>query len=95
MAVARLMPNVGGPSYSKRKILMIVVMSRLLDAAPVWVVKTLRAKCNISSLIRAQRLAALRLTKAFRTVSDDAALVLAGTTSVDLTTLKREPASTR
>lgn len=35
-AVGRLMPNVGGPSVTKRMLLSVVVTSRLLYAAPVW-----------------------------------------------------------
>lgn len=35
-AVGRLMPNVGGPSAVKRRLLSTVVISRLLYATPVW-----------------------------------------------------------
>jgi hypothetical protein len=36
VALGRLMPNVGGPSQSKRSLLMSVVHSRLLYGAPTW-----------------------------------------------------------
>ncbi|KAL4088732.1 hypothetical protein QTP88_023816 [Uroleucon formosanum] len=36
VAIERLMPNVGGPSQSKRSLLMSVVHSRLLYGAAVW-----------------------------------------------------------
>lgn len=84
LAVSRLMPNVGGPSYAKRRILMSVAMSRLLYASPAWAERALTSERNRHCLIRAQRLAALRLTRAYRTVSADAALVLAGVIPVDL-----------
>lgn len=35
-ALARLMPNVGGPSQSKRSLLKSVVHSRLLYGAVIW-----------------------------------------------------------
>lgn len=35
-ALTRLMPNVGGPSACKRRMLRSVVESVLLYAAPVW-----------------------------------------------------------
>lgn len=36
MALVRLMPNVGVPSARSRKLLMSVVDSKLLHAAPIW-----------------------------------------------------------
>lgn len=35
-AIGRLMPKIGGPSTAKRSLLASVVVSRLLNAAPVW-----------------------------------------------------------
>lgn len=83
------MPNVGGPSYAKRRTLLNVVMSRLQYAAPVWAEKAMRSERNRVYLIRAHRLVALRMARAYRTVSDDAALFLAGTMPVDLAALER------
>ncbi|XP_022177299.1 uncharacterized protein LOC111038481 [Myzus persicae] len=62
LAIGRLMPNLGGPSQSKRALLMSV----------------------------AQRIAALRVTRAYHTVSAEAALFLAGTPPVDLLALERK-----
>lgn len=36
VTVVRLMPNIGGPSTAKRRLLASVAESRLLYAAPVW-----------------------------------------------------------
>lgn len=95
VTVARLMLNVGELSYSKRRMLMNVVMSRLLYAAPVWTERALVLECNRSCLIRAHRLAAFHLIRAYRTVSDEVALVLAGMTPVDILAKERARLSVR
>lgn len=82
-ALCRIMPNTRGPKYLRRKILADVVRSVILYAAPVWwestKLKTYRHK--ISSVYR---LAALRVSCAFKTVSDEAAFVIAGLIPIDL-----------
>jgi len=35
-SLARLMPNVGGPRYPARKLLVAVAKASLLYAAPIW-----------------------------------------------------------
>jgi len=75
-ALVRLMPNIGGPSEWKRKLLGTVVDSQLLYAAPAWIGKATIAAWTRSNLIRPQRTVALRTIRAYRTVSDEAALVL-------------------
>ncbi|KAL4121031.1 hypothetical protein QTP88_013616 [Uroleucon formosanum] len=76
-ALGRLMPNVQGPSACKRRLLMSVVHSKLLYASPVWAVAAARAARNRVALSQAQRGAAIRVARCYRTVSDMAALVLA------------------
>jgi len=76
-ALGRLMPNVGGPSQSKRSLLMSVVHSRLLYGAAIWSERVLETQRNRNLLLQAQRGAALRVARCYRTVSDMAALVLA------------------
>lgn len=76
-ALGRLMPNVGGPSQSKRYLLMTVVHSRLLYGAQVWADSISGTRKSETLLTQSQRCAALRVTRCFRTVSDMAALVLA------------------
>lgn len=73
----RLMPNIGGPSQSKRSLLMSVVLSRLLYGAPIWADSVLRVRKSEEALLKAQKTAALRIARCYRTVSDMAALVLA------------------
>lgn len=89
LAVARLMPNIGGPSLSKRKMLMSMATSRLLYATPVWGGDpSMPAKMKIA-MERLNRLVALRLVRAYRTVSGDAATFLAGAIPLDLMASER------
>lgn len=89
-AVGRLMPNVGGPSVTKRRLLSTVVTSKLLYAAPVWASRATRFKTNKDMLGRAQRLAALRITRCYKTVSTMAAFFLAEIPPTDLLAKERE-----
>ncbi|KAL4082664.1 hypothetical protein QTP88_029725 [Uroleucon formosanum] len=73
-ALARLMPNIGGPSEWKRKLLGSVMDSQLLYAAPAWIDKVATVARTRANLIRPQRTVALRTIRAYRTVSDEAAL---------------------
>ncbi|KAH8405078.1 hypothetical protein KR215_008677, partial [Drosophila sulfurigaster] len=82
-ALSRLMPNVGGPRMPARKLLVSVAKATLLYAAPIWS----RATVKPSYLKEARatyRAMALRLIRGFRTISEDAGLVLAGMLPVDL-----------
>ncbi|KAL4096908.1 hypothetical protein QTP88_021783 [Uroleucon formosanum] len=69
--------NIGGPAQWKRRLLASVVESQLLDATPVWIPAIVEVARTRSILIRPQRSAALRVIRSYRTVSDEAALVLA------------------
>lgn len=72
-ALAKLMPNVGGPSQSKRSLLMSVVHSRLLYGAVIWSGWSMETQKSRNLLLQAQRGAALRVARCYRTVSDMAA----------------------
>lgn len=89
-AIGRLMPNVSGPSVAKRRLLASVVTSRLLYAAPVWATTAAKFKCNAEALGKAQRLAALRITRCYRTFSTAAALILSEIPPADLVAVERE-----
>ncbi|XP_016656248.1 uncharacterized protein LOC107882433 [Acyrthosiphon pisum] len=89
-AIGRLMPNVGGPSQAKRRLLMSVVHSRLLYGAQIWADTVRDVKKAENSLLMAQRVAALRIARCYRTVSDMAALVLARTPPASLLALERK-----
>ncbi|KAL4092451.1 hypothetical protein QTP88_026952 [Uroleucon formosanum] len=90
LAIGRLMPNLGGPTQSKRTLLMSVVNSRLLYACPTWAERACKYAICQNLMIRAQRIAALRVTRAYRTVSAEAALFLAGNSPGDLLALERK-----
>lgn len=74
------MPNVGDPSMAKRRLLAMVVSSRLLYAAPVWATRAGKFKCNSAMLGKVKRLVALRITRCYRTVSTAAAFFFGGDT---------------
>lgn len=88
-AIGRLMPNLGGPSRDKRVLLMSVVRSVILYAAPAWARKATRYDCNRRELNRALRVAAIRSIRAYRTVSTEASMFLAGIPPGDLLALER------
>ncbi|KAL4089977.1 hypothetical protein QTP88_024904 [Uroleucon formosanum] len=83
------MPNIGGPSQSKRALLGTVVNSKMLYASPTWAVRGTKTAKNRAELARAQRTVALRITRAYRTVSGDASSVLASMLPADLLATER------
>lgn len=95
VALSRLMPNIGGPCQSRRRLLASVVESQLLYAAPTWVDSATSSARTVKNLVRPQRAIALRIIRAYRTVSDEAALVLAGMPPADLLAKERKRIRTR
>jgi len=87
-ALARLMPNVGGPMPVKRKLLTSVVHSQLLYAAPIWHSALLYDR-NKKTLASPQRKMALRVISAYCTVSNEAAMVVAGIVPIHILALER------
>lgn len=94
-ALDRLMPNVGCPSVTKRKLLSSVVARRLLYAAPVWATRASKYQINRDMLGRAQRPATLRIITCYRTVSTMAATLLAELPLTDLLARERKTILTR
>lgn len=84
------MPNIGGPSAERRELLASVVTSRLLYAAHVWATRASKYGMNRVALGSARRLAALRVTRCYRTVSTVAALFFAEMLPADLLAIERE-----
>lgn len=87
-ALSRLMANVGGPSSSKRRLLMTAVQSVLLYGAEVWA-GALEKEYNRKQLLRVQRRGALRVASAYRTVSEPAVLLIAGAVPIDLLAMEK------
>ena len=82
-ALSRILPNIGGPGYARRILLSRVVSSVLLYAAPVWAaaLATTETRRKLSSTYR---LCAIRTISGFRTISDEAACVIAGMIPIDI-----------
>ncbi|CAG4978795.1 unnamed protein product [Colias eurytheme] len=76
-ALCRIMPNIGGPSWGCRRLFAGVVRSQALYGCPIWADKLLTR--NTVVLRRSQRVVAIRVARAYRTVSYDAVCVIAGT----------------
>lgn len=88
--LGRMMPNIGGPSSRKRKMLCGVTHSILLYGAPVWYDKVSRINLYRNLLIKAQRKALLRVASAYRTVATEALQVITGTIPIDLMAKERK-----
>lgn len=76
-AMARIMPNVGGPGQEKRLVLNGIVNSILLYGSPVWA-PALRIKKLKYMLGATQRRMLVRVVSGYRTISTWAAQVVAG-----------------
>lgn len=81
--ISRIMPNIGGPSESSRRILCSVVHSIILYGASIWG-RALKQKQHLKKLLSVQRKVAIRITSAYKTTSTKALLVLANTPPIDL-----------
>lgn len=69
---------------AKRALLATVVSAKLLYAAPVWVKNASGYSSNVATMNSALRLATIRVTRCYRTVSAAASLLLAGIPLGDL-----------
>ena len=88
-ALTRLMPNIGGPSEAKRRLVASVVNSKLLYASPIWT-SALNNHAILKKLFSAQRNVVMRIVSAYRTVSTSAVLVLASVPLIDLLAEERK-----
>lgn len=94
-AIGRLLPNVGGPSQAKRALLASVMSAKLLYAAPVWAKKASGFITYVATMNRALRIAVIRVSRCYQTVSAAAALFLAGIPPDDLLALEKEEIARR
>ncbi|XP_068626260.1 uncharacterized protein [Battus philenor] len=81
--LCRLMPNVGGPKQNRRKLLASVTTSVLMYGVPMWS-EALNKQESRRKIASVYRVSTLRVASAFRTVSEDAACVIAGMVPVAL-----------
>lgn len=87
--LSRLMANIGGPLPSRRKLLMEASNSILLYGCEIWA-DTLKVKQRAKALMTVQRRNALRITSAYRTVSESAVMVIAGMIPIDIYAQERK-----
>jgi hypothetical protein len=88
-ALARILPNTRGARQKRRILLASVVTSTLMYGAPIWA-DSMEMETYRRELATIQRLSALRVVCAFRTVSDDAACILSGMPPIDLLAKERQ-----
>jgi RNA binding protein fox-1 len=81
--LARMLCNVGGPRSSRRFLLARVVSSTLLYGAQIWA-DAMQLQENARKMQSVYRLSALRVISAFRTVSYEAACVIAGMKPINI-----------
>lgn len=84
-----LMPNLRGPSEATRRLYIAVLHSVALYGCPVWATQA-RARVGWKALRRVQRTAAIRTIAAYRTISYEAASVLARIPPIHLIAEERE-----
>lgn len=87
--LARIMPNSRGPKATTRKLINSVVHSQILYAAPTFG-SVMEIRSRAKEIEKPQRMSALRVVSAYRTVSTSAALVLAGIPPIDLLVIERD-----
>ena len=78
LSLSRIMPNLGGPGEGARRLYMGVVRSIAMYGAPVWCGALVASSRNLDLFYREQRKMAIRVARAYRTVSREAALLMAG-----------------
>lgn len=88
-SLSRLMANTRGPRQGKRRLLMSTTHSILLYGAEIWA-DALDVKRYRKRLTNVQRQGALRIACAYRTVSAQAVLVIAGVIPIDLLAKERK-----
>lgn len=88
-ALSRIMPNIGGPRQTRKRLLATVVSSVLLYGAPVWA-KSLEITSYRKTMSSVQRLSAIRVASAYRTVSHDAVNVVASCPPIDILAGERQ-----
>lgn len=76
-ALWRIMPNLRGPGEARRQFYAKVLHSVMLYAAPVWYDKFTAYKAPQRPIRKVQRMIALRVICRYKTVSHEAALLLA------------------
>ncbi|CAL1673000.1 unnamed protein product [Lasius platythorax] len=90
LALCRLVPKLKGPMEGKRQLYSKVIQSVLSYGASIWCDVFDASKEAQRSLRRVQRTLAIRVIAAYRTMSCDAALLLAGIPVLHITAMCRK-----
>ena len=83
------MANIGGPTSSRRRLLMSSTQSVLLYGAEVWA-GALNKEVYRKHLAQVQRRGALRVASAYRIVSEPTVMVFAGVIPIALLAKERQ-----
>lgn len=83
-ALHRLLPNLGGPEEGVRRLYAGVVRSIALYGAPVWSDRLTRNRRSRSKVLAVQRRIAIRVARGYRTISYEAAALLARFPPLDI-----------
>lgn len=81
--LAKIMPNIGGPSHIRRRLLYGVVQSTIVYGAPIWY-KPIKIQRYQDMITKVQRRTLIRVCSAYRTVSAAAVQVIAGTLPIEI-----------
>ncbi|KAH8361318.1 hypothetical protein KR084_003797 [Drosophila pseudotakahashii] len=92
-SISRMMTNTRGPKQHTRRIIATVATSTILYAASIWA-EAMKSATYSRQCKAVYRRCALRITSSFCTVSEEAALVIAGTIPIDLLAAERRTGST-
>lgn len=76
-ALTGLMPNLRGPCEAKRKLFANVVLSVLLYGAPIWSTYLFKRKKMITQMNQSIRMICNRVVGGYRTIAQEATLLLA------------------
>lgn len=83
-AMHRLLPNLAGPQEGVRRLYAGVVRSIALYGAPVWSDRLSGVRCRVAKFNTMQRRIAIRVARGYRTISYEAATVLARFPPLDI-----------
>lgn len=90
-ALTRVLPNIGGPSAEKRRVMCEVGQSVMLYGASVWH-QVMNVDKYKKTMISLQRRLLLRVVSAYKTVSAEAVQLVAGVPPIDLLVYERNEA---
>ncbi|CAK1598874.1 unnamed protein product [Parnassius mnemosyne] len=82
-AMHRLLPNLGGPTEEVRRLYAGVIRSVALYGAPVWAKRLAIRRCR-TKIYSVQRRMAIRIVRGYRTISFEAATILARFPPLDI-----------